>query len=87
MIDLCGKHKLLHTVEAEDDMAKRNADRHDIFHTFQAGVAKESCKNFPMVGNFVSLYLPLGHIKSTMPNDEEFVFRTRTSDKWLNTLF
>lgn len=44
-------------------------------------------QHFPMVGNFVSLYFPLGHVKSTMAYDEEFVTLARLSDKWLNTNF
>jgi hypothetical protein len=35
----------------------------------------------------VSLYFPLGHIKSTRPGDDEFLLRARLSDKWLNTNF
>ena len=38
---------------------------------------------FPMPGQFVSLYLPMGHIKSTMKNDEEFVKYFGESEKWL----
>jgi len=40
-------------------------------------------KHFPMPGQFVSLYLPMGHIKSTMKNDEEFVKFFGQSEAWL----
>jgi len=40
-------------------------------------------RNFPMVGQFSSLYLGVGHIKSTMGGDEEFVKRFEKSKKWL----
>ena len=36
-----------------------------------------------MPGQFVSLYMPMGHIKSTMKNDEDFVKYFSQSDKWL----
>ena len=42
-----------------------------------------SDKTYPMPGQFVSLYLPMGHIKSTMKNDEEFVKYFSKSEKWL----
>jgi len=32
-----------------------------------------NCDVFPMTGQVVSLYLPMGHIKSKMMNDGEFV--------------
>ena len=30
------------------------------------------------------LYLPMGHIKSTMKNDEEFIKYFKISEKWLH---
>ena len=38
---------------------------------------------FPPVGLFVSLYFPLGHVKSAMVNDEGFVDYFSQSEKWL----
>jgi hypothetical protein len=40
-------------------------------------------ESFAMVGQFLSTLLPVGHIKSTLPNDEEFVARARGLEKWL----
>ena len=40
-------------------------------------------ERFPMVGQFVSLYLGVGHVKSTKGGDEEFKEFFRESEKWL----
>merc|ERR1712028_47641 len=40
-------------------------------------------EKFPMVGQFMTLYMPVGHIKSTTVNDGEFVDFFSASDKWL----
>jgi len=42
-----------------------------------------SLEKFPMVGQFVSLYMPMGHIKSTTLHDDDFVQFFSASDKWL----
>jgi len=38
---------------------------------------------FPLAGQFVSLTLPLGHVKSTRTNDTEFLDFMKRSEKWL----
>ena len=58
---------------------------------FDARVAAESPYNvisptmadFPMVGQFVSLLLCVGHIKSVKPNDQAFIDAFSASSKWL----
>jgi hypothetical protein len=84
LISFCKEHKLPHVEETESAMTERLESRSDVFNSVAISGPMTS---FPMVGQFVSLYFPLGHIKSTMPNDEEFAFYARLSDKWINTLF
>lgn len=38
---------------------------------------------FPLVSQFVSLFLPMGHIKSTTKRDHEFISFFQNSEKWL----
>jgi len=40
-------------------------------------------EEFALAGQFVSLLFPLGHVKSTKPNDAEFVRYLAQSSKWL----
>lgn len=70
----------------EDDAAyegrvKKSGEAGNIYNavTVEAGGMAE----YPMVGQFVSLCFPLGHIKSTMSGDEEFVEYFMKSEKWL----
>jgi hypothetical protein len=41
---------------------------------------------FALVGHFVSLLFPLGHIKCTRGGDRQFVDYFKASDKWLRVL-
>ena len=85
LVSLCMANKLEHTIETREAMTSRLEDREDIFNTVI--VSETEMTDFPMAGNFVSVYLPLGHLKSTKPSDEEFILVARLSNKWLNTLF
>uniref|UniRef100_A0A7S2NQ89 Aldehyde dehydrogenase domain-containing protein n=2 Tax=Leptocylindrus danicus TaxID=163516 RepID=A0A7S2NQ89_9STRA len=38
---------------------------------------------FPLVSQFVSLFLPMGHIKSTEKRDDDFISFFEKSEKWL----
>lgn len=75
----------------ESDLLEKSNNKdndNDIFHIIQMDSSfTKQLKTFPLVGQFVSLFLPLGHIKSTMPNDQEFVLKVRLSKKWLGSLF
>ena len=39
--------------------------------------------SYPMAGQFITTLFPVGHIKSTESNDEEFVARAKILSKWL----
>jgi hypothetical protein len=84
LIALCSKLKLRHSAESEDEMTARLSSQSDVFNVVHAN---GPTSNFPMAGLFTSIYLPLGHIKSTQPNDKEFYLRGDLSKKWLTSLF
>jgi hypothetical protein len=86
LIKLCQEHKLSHSAETEQAFTTRLTGRKDVFHAVNL-TEPLAQKTFPMAGNFVSLYLPLGHIKGTKPSDEEFEITAKFSNKWLSTLF
>jgi len=75
------------TVVAEDD-AVYEAHRHEAtaYNVLSPALLRTHSgdeKAFPLVGQFVSLYLPMGHIKSTTPADVAFVEAFSSSPKWL----
>jgi len=62
---------------------------------FEARVATENPWNvvpigptteYPLVGHFVSLLFPLGHIKSVKSDDKAFADHFATSPKWLKAV-
>jgi hypothetical protein len=86
VIEICQAHNLPYTVETDEEMVKRiETKKEPLFNTVR--VDGRPFNTFPAVGNFVSLYFPLGHIKSTQPNDIQFHTLADTSPKWLCTLF
>ena len=86
LIDILMKHDLDNhvfnvVVEGEETLKHRLHEEGDGFYNIVN--IEQHKKIFPMPGQFVSLYLPMGHIKSTMKNDEEFVKYFKGSEKWL----
>ncbi|KAL9182185.1 hypothetical protein ACHAXT_012837 [Thalassiosira profunda] len=69
-------------VEGEEALKHRLNEEADDFYNV-VRVPSDGEKKFAMPGQFTSLYLPMGHIKSTMKNDEEFVKYFSQSEKWL----
>jgi hypothetical protein len=72
--DFCERHGVT-TVSVVDESSLKPGDNYlDITTPFA---------RFPMVGNFITTLFPVGHIKSTTPDDEEFVTRVCNLEKWL----
>ncbi|KAL3790421.1 hypothetical protein HJC23_013593 [Cyclotella cryptica] len=84
-----GNHIFNVVVEGNETMAHRvEADTENFYNIVSVPAASHDCergicRKYPMPGQFLSLYLPMGHIKSTMKNDEEFVKYFSQSNKWL----
>jgi hypothetical protein len=89
MMQMCQQLKLPCKIESNADFTSNSSNRTDIFQnvTITGMSLHGPPSRYPMVGNFVSLYLPFGHIKTTMVNDAEFEMKVRMSEKWLSTLF
>jgi hypothetical protein len=91
LLDILQKHDLDNhifrvVVEGEEILQHRLKSDGENFYNIVRVDASEKNKGggmFPMPGQFVSLYLPMGHIKSTMRDDEEFVKYFGQSEKWL----
>lgn len=81
---LCVENNISHVVESDVAFQHRSSTTQDIF---QGMKLDQTMIEFPMVGNYVSIFLPMGHIKSTRAADEEFDLRARLSPKWLHSLF
>lgn len=77
VISICKKREIPMVLQSHDEFLSRSEKCLNSVHVHGP------MDNFPMVGNFVSLYLPLGHIKSTMLDDEDFIAAFTSSKKWL----
>lgn len=49
------------------------------YNVFKPGFPDGNC--YPLASHFVSVYLPMGHIKSVEQNDEKFEKKFRDSSK------
>jgi hypothetical protein len=82
LLEACQRHGIRHAVESSAVFSSRTLVPGD---NVVEVVGPTAPADFPMVGQFVSTLFPLGHVKSTQPNDEEFVERVRGLQKWLKT--
>jgi len=87
LIDILPKYGLVLKLKIEDEDSFDQRVDHDGDNYYNVVKVPQSSDGevtkFPLPGQFVSLYLPMGHIKSTMKNDEEFVKYFGKSEKWL----
>lgn len=77
---LCEEYEIPILVQTRSEFRLRAANFNLVYNAIELN---EPMNVFPMVGNFVSLYMSMGHIKSTKPNDTEFVDQFSKSQKWL----
>ena len=72
------------TYVLEEDGAfegRAEADSADWYNVVR--VVADLGENYPLAAQWVSLWFPLGHIKSTKPNDQHFLSLFKESGKWL----
>ncbi len=77
LLSICRSHGIDPIVESESELAERGQSYYNIIRL------TGPMTKFPLAGLFVSLYMALGHIKSTKAGDEEFLTVLRKSTKWL----
>eukprot|EP00548_Thalassiothrix_antarctica_P011877 CAMPEP_0194159460 /NCGR_PEP_ID=MMETSP0152-20130528/77843_1 /TAXON_ID=1049557 /ORGANISM="Thalassiothrix antarctica, Strain L6-D1" /LENGTH=720 /DNA_ID=CAMNT_0038869029 /DNA_START=127 /DNA_END=2286 /DNA_ORIENTATION=- len=68
--EICDANQIVYSDDEQDDSCYYN-------------IVTIDTPDFVMVGQFVSLYMNLGHIKSTKSQDEDFVQELSQSIKWL----
>jgi hypothetical protein len=73
---LCEKHGIRTTTSISEDRLRAGDNIYCIRDLLDA-------HRYPMVGHLLMALLPVGHIKSTLPNDDEFVLRVKHLPKWL----
>ena len=61
--------------------SRAEADSADWYNVVR--VVADLGENYPLAAQWVSLWFPLGHIKSTKPNDQHFLSLFKESGKWL----
>ncbi|GMH81485.1 hypothetical protein TrVE_jg13926 [Triparma verrucosa] len=71
------------TVEDDNVWAARKAS--DYYNVLDSSDGLGS-RQFPLPGHFVSLYLGVGHVKSTKGDDQEFLNMFKDSEKWLDVV-
>jgi hypothetical protein len=80
IIDICGRFNIPHLIHTEEEFQRRGKNSNIVYNAIDID---GPFRNFPLVGQFVSLYMPLGHVKSTKPGDDEFTTMFQDSKKWL----
>lgn len=75
ILDVCAKHGVK-TIPSIDKKSLAPGDNHREL--------VDLMERFAMVSNFVMTLFPVGHIKSTLPNDEQFIARVTPLEKWLS---
>lgn len=80
---LCEEYEIPILVQTRHEFRLRITNFNLVYNAIELS---EPMKTFPMVGNFVSLVMSMGHIKSTKANDTEFITQFSKSKKWLHFL-
>ena len=80
---ICEEYEIPILVQTSMEYKVRAANRNLVYNAVKLN---KPMKTFPMVGNYISLFMSMGHIKSTKPNDTDFISLFSQSQKWLQFL-
>lgn len=77
--ETCSALNIPFLIESDDKFRLRETEEM-VYNTINI---HDRLTSYALAGHFISLFMPLGHVKSTKSQDEEFVEKFNQSAKWL----
>lgn len=69
--------------EFSKDVDENADDLYNVIDPSVLSLTEDESAEYPLAAQFISLWFPVGHVKSAKPNDGAFLQKFSASDKWL----